>query len=113
MDKLTRYRDLIKRYLSDLAALVNRDPKAGVETSCVFDEDRGHYLLINTGWARGRRIRGATLYVRLKNGKVWIEEDWTEEGIGNFLVEAGVPKEDIVLAFQAPEMRALTDFAVA
>jgi hypothetical protein len=29
------------------------------------------------------------------------------------LLEAGVPKEDIVLAFHPPEMRALTDLAVA
>jgi hypothetical protein len=29
------------------------------------------------------------------------------------LLEAGVPKEDIVLAFHEPEMRQYTEFAVA
>ena len=42
-----------------------------------------------------------------------IEEDWTEEGIATDLLEAGVPHEDIVLAFHPPEKRPLTDFAVA
>ena len=54
-----------------------------------------------------------TLHVRLKEGKVWVEEDMTEEGIANYWVKAGVPKEDIVLAFQHPSMRPLTEFAVA
>ncbi|MBV7337555.1 XisI protein [Chloroflexi bacterium TSY] len=54
-----------------------------------------------------------TLYVRIRNGKFWIEEDWTEEGIATHLVEAGVPKSDIVLGFHAPNMRPHTEFAVA
>ena len=37
----------------------------------------------------------------------------TEEGLANQLVKAGVPREDIVLAFQHPSTRKLTDFAVA
>ena len=42
-----------------------------------------------------------------------IEEDWTEEGITSYLLAAGVPKEDIVLGFHAPEVRPNTEFAVA
>jgi hypothetical protein len=37
----------------------------------------------------------------------------TEDGIANRLLEAGVPKEDIVLAFQPPEFRRHSEFAVA
>jgi len=44
-----------------------------------------------------------------KHGKVWIEEDWTEEGISKDLVAAGIPPEDIVLAFHSPEPRLLTE----
>ena len=35
----------------------------------------------------------------------------TEEGIATDLLEAGVPKEDIVLAFQPPDVRRFTEFA--
>ena len=45
--------------------------------------------------------------------KFWIEEDWTEDGIAADLVRAGVPKEDIVLAFHEPGMGQYTDFAAA
>jgi hypothetical protein len=37
----------------------------------------------------------------------------TEVGIANELIEAGVPKEDIVLAFHHPEERKYTEFAAA
>jgi len=113
MDKLTKYRTLIKRILSDLAALVNRQPTPGVETLCIFDDERGHYVLLDLGWSGDRRVQNTMVYVRINNGKFWIEEDWTEEGITKDLLKAGVPNEDIVLAFQHPEMRPLTDFAVA
>ncbi|WP_293064495.1 element excision factor XisI family protein [Okeania sp. SIO2B3] len=36
----------------------------------------------------------------------------TEIRIAQELVERGVPKEDIVLGFQAPEMREYTDYGV-
>ncbi len=52
------------------------------------------------------------MYVRLHNGKFWIEEDGLEQGVATDLLEAGVPKEDIVLAFHHPEIRPLTEFAV-
>jgi hypothetical protein len=112
MDRLARYRDLIKGYLTEHADLMRSQPVAGLETLCILDEGDDQYLLLNVGWEHSRRVRYTTLHVRIHNGKVWIEEDWTEEGLANRLVEAGVPKDEIVLAFQAPEMRPLTDFAV-
>lgn len=61
----------------------------------------------------GKRITGMTVYSRIRDGKFWIEEDWTENGIATDLLREGVPKEDIVLAFHEPKMRQYTEFAVA
>jgi hypothetical protein len=112
VEKLTHYRNLIKQHLSELADLCNRDPSPGADTLCAFDDERGHYLVLSTGWTNDRRIRGVTLFVRLREGKIWVEEDWTEEGIATQFVRAGVPREDIVLGFYAPEDRKHTEFAV-
>jgi hypothetical protein len=65
------------------------------------------------GWNERKRVKAITVYVRIKNEKIYIEEDWTEEGIASELLREGVPKEDIVLAFHDPETRKLTEFAVA
>jgi hypothetical protein len=113
MDKLDEYRKLIKQILTRYAQLRNPESTFDVETELVFDEVHDHYMLLRLGWWPEGRVRGATVHVRLRNGKFWIEEDWTEEGIATDLLAAGVPKEDIVLAFQAPEMRPYTEFAVA
>ncbi len=57
-------------------------------------------------------MHGITLHLRF-NDKIWIEQDWTENGIATELLEAGVPNEDIVLGFRHPERRPLTEFAAA
>lgn len=112
MDGLTCYRQLIKRYLMEHARLMWEQPVEGLETFCILDEQMDQYLLLTVGWERGRRNNYTTLHVRIKDGKIWVEEDCTEESIAAELVEAGVPKSDIVLAFNPPEMRHLTEFAV-
>ena len=113
MDKLTSYRDLIKRILSEYVELSNRQPQAGIETILIMDEQRGHYMWLKLGWADGKRAKYITVYVRLREDKFWIEEGWTEDGIATDPVREGVPREDIVLAFHDPETRKHTDFAAA
>jgi hypothetical protein len=49
--------------------------------------------------------QNVVFHVRLKDDKIWIEQDWTREGIGQQLVEAGVPAKFIELGYQPPEMR--------
>jgi hypothetical protein len=113
MDKLTEYPKLIERILSKYIELCHRSHNKDIETFLIVDKPKGHYIWMNLGWQNGDRITGMTVYVRLQNGKFWIEEDWTEEGIAMDLVREGIPKEDIVLAFHDPRMRQYTDFAVA
>jgi hypothetical protein len=113
MDKLTTYRNLIKRVLLDFEQLYHLQPAQDVESFVAFDEVRDHYFLIRLGWSGERRVRQLAIYARLKDRKIWVEDDWTEQGIATELLNAGVPKEDIVLAFQPPEMRQASEFAVA
>lgn len=62
------------------------------------------------GWDRHRRVHGAIYHLRIHNNKIYVEEDTS---IAETLLEAGIPKEDIVLAFHAPNKRQYTEFAVA
>ena len=62
------------------------------------------------GWRGIKRDFGYVLHLDIKDGKIWIQHDGTEVGIANQLVELGVPKQDIVLAFHEPEVRQFTDF---
>lgn len=107
------YTSLLKQIVLAYAELLNRHPQPHTETEVVIDEERGQFILHTLGWQENYRIWNTRLYVRLHNGKIWIESDWIEEGIAEKLLAAGVPKTDIVLAFQHPTMRPLTEFAVS
>jgi len=113
MDRIAHYRTLIKNILTKYDQLATNTPTFGVETLLAFDEERDQYLWFQVGWTEKERVRGITVHIRMKDNKIWIEEDWTEEGIANALIEAGVPKSDIVLAFHPPEVRCDTNFAAA
>jgi len=113
MDKLIEYPQILKAILTKHAKICDSHPDPNVEKLLILDEERGHYIWMALGWQKGERIAGMTIYVRIRDGKIWIEEDLTEEGVATDLIQMGVPKEDIVLAFHEPKMRQYTDFAIA
>jgi hypothetical protein len=103
MDRIEEYRQIIERILGEHLELVPKEDQ--VETLSVCDTAGGHYLLMEIGWQPPRRIHSVVFHIRLKDGKIWIEQDWTEYGVARELLEAGVPPEVIELGFQPPEMR--------
>ena len=113
MNQLTEWRKLIQNVLSEHAVLIRQASTSGLETYTIFDESTDNYLLFRLGWLGKKRIYAPILHVRIENDKFWIEEDSTEAGIATDLLEAGVPKSSIALAFRHPSVRPLTEFAVA
>lgn len=113
MDKIIHYRTLIKNILIQYDQLANNPPIPEVETILAFDDEHNQYIWFQVGWNQKERVKGITIHIQIKNNKIWIEEDWTEVGIANDLVDSGVPQSDIVLGFHPPEVRSDTDFAVA
>ena len=112
MEKLENYRALIKRILQHHA--LHKSSNKQIETLVICDEATDNYLLMDIGWhPNGRRLHSVPIHVRLCNGKFWIEWDGTEHGVAQELLDAGVPKEDIVLAFYHPKRREITEFAIA
>lgn len=111
MDKVTRYSEIIKQILSEDA---NYKPSHGdIEPLLVFDDEHHSYQLMYVGWDRRRRVHGSIYHLRIQNNKIYIEEDTSNQPIAESLLEVGVPKEDIVLAFHTPEKRQYTEFAIA
>jgi hypothetical protein len=110
MDRVAEYRDIVKRLIRDYAGIT---PSPGdIQPEAVFDDERGHYELSYTGWKEWRRVHGSVIHIDIRDGKVWIQHDGTSDGIAEELVEAGVPREHIVLAFHHPSKRKYTPFAV-
>lgn len=111
MDTNRTYRHLIERILTEYAQIPYAYGDIQIQT--IFDRDRDHYLLMLVGRQGIRRVHGCLVHVDLIEGKIWIQRDGTEHGIARELLAAGVAKDQIVLAFHAPELRQQTEFAVA
>ncbi|MDJ0554804.1 MAG: XisI protein [Microcoleaceae cyanobacterium MO_207.B10] len=110
MDTIESYRNIIQSLLTAYAAI----PIANGKIDCytVFDTKQDRYQVMNVGWDGYRRVYGCVLHLDIKNGKIWIEQNMTEMRIAQQLVDRGVAKEDIVLGFQAPEMREYTGYGI-
>jgi len=110
MDTLESYRQIIQSVLTDYAAI----PIANGKIDCytVFDTKQDHYMVMNVGWDGHRRVYGCVLHLDIKEEKIWIEQNMTEMRVAQELVERGVPKDDIILGFQAPQMREYTGYGV-
>lgn len=112
MDRLNKYRQIIKSILQEYARLFNNQPP-GIDVVAICDEQSDAYGIVNVGWQGKNRTNMTSVLMRIINDKIWVEEDWTLYGFVDELLDAGVPKEDIVLAFHHPKMRQYTEFAVA
>jgi len=102
MDTLTNYRQIIEKILKEYAAL----PYAygELERKLIIDKSENSYLLLTIGWENKQRIHGCLIHR--------IQRDGTEDGITNELVNAGIPKNQIVLAFHPVNVRKHTEYAV-
>jgi hypothetical protein len=52
------------------------------------------------------------MHLDIKNEKIWIQWNGTEDDIAVKLMNMGVLRDDIVLGFHTPYMRQFTDYAV-
>jgi len=115
MGDIATYRATIRKYLQDYADLVASSAlttEQAIETEVVFDTEHDHYQLVNVGWQDEHRIYGCVVHIDIKDGKLWIQHNGTELSVAEDLAQSGIPKDHIVLGFQAPIRRRYSDFAV-
>mgnify|MGYP001473441706 CR=1 FL=1 len=110
MDKIERYRQILQQIVTNQAEY---SPSHGeIETLPICDTKQDNYLLVDVGWDQTGRVYSVIAHLSLREGKIWVERDGLERGITRELLEAGIPQEDIELAFYRPERRALVDFTL-
>ncbi len=111
MDKLTKYRKIIEKILTEYAAIPYH--YGDLKAELIISKDENRYLVITSGWEDGARVHACIIHIDIIDGKIWIQSDSSEDGIALDLLAEGVPKEDIVLGFHHPKRRKYTDFALS
>lgn len=111
MDYLEQWRSILTRVLEYYANIPCR--YGDVKSYLVISQDRNHYLLLREGWYQQNRMHGMIVHAEFRDDKIWIHYDGIEDSITVELVERGIPKDCIVLAFQPPALRQYTEYAIA
>ncbi len=99
MDNTVKYRKIIKDVILRYACL--RPSHGNIRLDPIFDETNDRYVLMQTGWDQGRRVRGNLIYIALHDGKIYIEYDGIEHGVADDLIRGGIPEDHILLSYIA------------
>ncbi len=110
MDKEANYRRIIRRLVRDYAQY--RPSHGQINPIPVCDPKNDNYLVVHIGWDGIRRIHATVFHLRLRNGKILIEEDGLEHGIAQDLLNSGVSPKDIVYALENKEVTARRELEV-
>ena len=100
MASLEKDEKLVERILEQRADFYAAPDR--FRTLKIFDREHGSFLLMDEGWEGYQRIHRVWAHIELREEKFWIHEDGTQEGLATDLMEKGVARERIVLAFQEP-----------
>jgi hypothetical protein len=71
------------------------------------------YQWSNVGWNGLHRVYHCIMQFDIKDGKIWLQQNLTDQNPAEELVKKGVPRTDIILGLQAPYKRVYTDYGVA
>lgn len=102
MDKINNYRKIITNILTELK---NTGSSSGqIDEYAICDEKTDNYILFNVGWySNGFHQMGYPIHIRIKDEKVWVEWDGTDQEIVQQLIDAGISEDDIVLGWNKPQ----------
>jgi hypothetical protein len=97
MDKVEKYNQILQSLILKYAEFKPR--YTANEWQPICDREHGEYLLLKfvSGTNGESRNKYSIFHFRLKNGKVFIEENNTDTDIAGELLDLGIKKQDIVI----------------
>ena len=115
MDKIVQYQKFIVGLLEEQVADFKDAVVGEAEEQLIVDLTHNHFQWLTIGWENEESFKSyINIHFTIKpTGKIWLMENNTDIRIAEELVKLGVPRQDIVLGFQPPSHRSMTDFAVA
>jgi hypothetical protein len=113
MDKTLKYRKILKEVLHEYGGdeLKRGYKPDDMQIRLIVDTENDHFQVLYAGWQQGRQIFSVLFHFDIIDSKIWIQRNNSDYDIIEDIENKGVPKSDIVLAFHAPEIRTLTDYA--
>lgn len=112
MDSLKTYQDAIVSLLEAYAAIKPAN-MPDIQHQVLADRERNHFALVRLGWTQGKFVYHCVMHFDIIDGKVWLQQNRTDQDLAEELIQKGVTRQDIVLGFVPPYARAHSGFAAA
>src|SRR5260221_12345343 len=63
------------------------------------NNDKSHFVITSVGYVRGQRIVNTAIIAEIVNNKIVIDRDIYDKQLVDALLQAGVPRSQIILAY--------------
>jgi hypothetical protein len=113
MDSINIFRDAIFKVFHSWEELAQNNNSKSFHGKIFINKEKDNYLLQHVGLSKERYDSTTLAHLEIRDGKIWILTDNTDQGIAPELVALGIPKAQIILAFYPPSVRERGEFAVA
>ena len=113
MAELNFYRDVVEKLLQEFHDYSASGRRDNVESELILDRKRDHYLWLEVGWHENQYVYAPFIHIDIKEGKIWLQRNFTDIDLGEKLMAMGVKKEDIILGLHSPFMRKFSDYGIA
>jgi hypothetical protein len=111
--KTIKYRNILKEVLTEYAGdeLKQVYKPDDMQIRLIMDTENNHFQVLYAGWQQSKQYFSVLFHFDIIDEKIWIQRNNSDYDIIEDIENKGVPKSDIVLAFHAPEIRTLTEYA--
>lgn len=113
MERIVFLQAKIEQVMKDYLEQLTQPSNSGIRFESIIDKSGQHFQIIALGWENDKRVFNLLFHLDIIDDKIWVQEDKMENSIAEMLVEHGIPKKDIVLAYFPEYHRQFTEYAVA
>jgi hypothetical protein len=113
LERVSFLQSKIEQVMNLYLAHLRQPSNEKIHFESIIDNTGLHYQIIAVGWENEKRIFNLLFHLDIIDEKIWVQEDKMENSIAEMLVEYGISKKDIVLAYFPEYHRQFTEYAVA
>ena len=114
MERLKKFQKVLTTVMEDIEKEFSNSEDKNVEFHPLIDEKHHRYQLMAVGWmGNSDRVFNIFFQADILNDKIWLQVDNNEYSVAERLVDKGISKKDIVLAYYPEYHRKFTEYAVA
>lgn len=112
MDRVTFLQEKINAVIAEYLKNLRQNDSQNIDFQSIIDEKGKHFQLIAVGWEGRQRVFNLLFHLDIIGEKIWVQADKMEDSVAEILVEKGVSKKEIVLAYFPDYHRVHTEYAV-